>query len=434
MPPKATSSSQSSGWVSTRLNNLRYEHIRRMHNASNRDGAPPKIPSFTFNNPSLPETLLSETSTTAAPAFPNLARLVVNSDAPRSAPRPRKHRSVGHSAPASWIEREAKQSHWRYQALLKPWKETPDNELIPQDPSLTSWSESGSGQNVGNISSNSLNVSEGSTNYMDEAVPSLLHLCMAAIFSSPSLLANINTLPPHLLLFVARYAAVYHPDMFNNAILLQPSQGHADPPNDDESYTLLEMVAGANGEFVYVGRHHASDTMLLKSYWIGYQELLEEQSSNVEESWDSLPSSPTFTPFQHITSIQLMSLPFSSIIILTPLIPTPLTHLSLLSFSSPSNFASQQPLCIRRLSERCPRLEVLDLSYNEWLLCRDISKVAWSTSWKHLRMLLLRDCPLLDMKPSDLSMDQIVDFDILVDDPWTRKQSYVLSTADDMID
>jgi len=69
-------------------------------------------------------------------------------------------------------------------------------------------------------------------------------------------------------------------------------------------------------------------------------------------------------------------------------LPATLTRLGLINVST--------PVSLHRLPTTCPLLELLDISYNDWLVAEKdvqekLGKVQWSR-WHHLRELGMRAC------------------------------------------
>ncbi|GJE87145.1 hypothetical protein PsYK624_032280 [Phanerochaete sordida] len=140
----------------------------------------------------------------------------------------------------------------------------------------------------------------------------------------------------------------------------------------------------------------------------------ERTSHEDVDSWDT-PGDPA-TPLAVLVLIAT-SLPNE---LVTSLAPT-ITHLSLI--------ALPQPARVYRLPEVCPLLEVLDLSYNDWLSGASITaegsleRVPWRR-WRYLRILGLRECGVGTDIAQKVNTERWTDVDIVgLDRPVLTKTS-----------
>ncbi|KAH9063342.1 hypothetical protein EDB87DRAFT_169427 [Lactarius vividus] len=115
-------------------------------------------------------------------------------------------------------------------------------------------------------------------------------------------------------------------------------------------------------------------------------ELFQSKQSQVQKDleglWDADDPSP-----QPLTALAIMSATLSTPALLA--FPPSVTHLALIHLSA--------PVPLHRLPDKCPLLEVLDISYNPWLGEpawggeRALEKVAWHR-WAYLKILGCREC------------------------------------------
>lgn len=193
-------------------------------------------------------------------------------------------------------------------------------------------------------------------------VPPLTQLCLRILSSFPySEFAEdiVPFLPPHLCRDLIRYTAIHAPLPPSKLYAMYAQDGHA----DGELLVVGPQATLRDDFFVRDNNSHSSTS----------QDLLE---------WDSeKPMPPSLSTFI------LISTPMTLSIVLS--LPPTITHMALLNLPA--------PIALNRLPAVCPLLELLDLSYNNWLspTSRDASKilerVEWSR-WSCLRVLGLRDC------------------------------------------
>jgi hypothetical protein len=193
-------------------------------------------------------------------------------------------------------------------------------------------------------------------------VPPLTQLCLRIISSFPySEFAEdiVPFLPAHLCRDLIRYTAIHAP--------LSPSK----------LYAIYAHDGHADGEFLLVG----PQATLRNDFFVQDYNSHKSTSQDLLE-WDSeKPMPPSLCTFI------LMFTPVTLSIVLS--LPPTITHIALLDLPA--------PIALHRLPGVCPLLELLDLSYNNWLspTSRDAStileRVEWSR-WSRLRVLGLRNC------------------------------------------
>lgn len=174
------------------------------------------------------------------------------------------------------------------------------------------------------------------------------------------------------------------------------------PLSSSRLYALCGPEGHAGGELLVVGPHASLRSEVLKraqehkgpqeasGFGPGDEEPGAGGLREQEEEWDRPADLPPT-----LTTIALLATPLTSSV-LTALPPT-LTHLALISLP--------QAARIYRLPQSCPLLEILDLSFNTWLVAKDgqgvgssegaLERVTWRR-WSHLRILGLRGCGVSD--------------------------------------
>lgn len=216
-------------------------------------------------------------------------------------------------------------------------------------------------------------------------VPSLRHLCLQRCATSdlatlyPS--KYISSLPPHIRLLLARYAAIISPLGLRASKAIWGSDGHA------------------LGEAILVGSSRTTR-------WINEEDMegisnilfcgrSSESDVNVPGDWswdevdqsDSLPSIQTNVDIQGpLTSLFILHIPLSDIIFSR--LPHTLIHLSLVALPS-----TAAPPPLRLLMRSLPLLRTLDISHNHHLAQFDrIVLLPWESRWKDMNVLGMRHC------------------------------------------
>lgn len=219
-------------------------------------------------------------------------------------------------------------------------------------------------------------------------LPTLTELCLRVLLDYqdaedfvPTLAAH---LPPHLRRQLLRLSAVYC------------------PLPDASVYGLFEPDGHVDGEAVIIGPHAS-----LQGDFFQAQE--SSQHSDRAPQWDDDDGGEGWTAPQPIHSLILLSTPLSVRTLLT--FPSSLTHLALIHLPS--------AIPVYRLPDKCPLLEVLDLSFNDWLKTpswgeeRAMQRVAWRR-WTHLRILGCRGCGLDNEVLKDVNMNPWIDVQIIL--------------------
>ncbi|KZT09521.1 uncharacterized protein LAESUDRAFT_810529 [Laetiporus sulphureus 93-53] len=209
------------------------------------------------------------------------------------------------------------------------------------------------------------------------SIPPLTLICLQYLLSlfSDSERADdfaeiVPYIPPHLRRDLMRWSAQHSPLPSSKLFALCDAEGHAD------------------GELIVVG----PQASLPRNYFrrIKAADMSTEHVDAVHgdqeatEDWDS---TNVYTPAA-LHTLVLLSSPLPVDTLLT--FPPTLTHLALLALPAPAQ--------VHRLPRICPLIEVLDLSFNVWLV-EDFGKngesildrIEWNR-WSRLRVLGLREC------------------------------------------
>ena len=370
--------------------------MRRKQNSDRPRGVAPKIPSFTFNDPSLPPVLFDLTASNTTPFASDLGTHRAN-------PISRRRRDLAFHTPASWVQRDFSatpdlgasretsqlilrrtdekskhHSRWRYNALALAWNLVPSLPIPPKAPPT--------------VSDCDPTVWNRSDNVEATPIPPLVHLALRSLFRSTTQLSSpqILTLPLHLITLVNRYAAVFRPDLCYHPPDFAISATDDDPVEDRR---VLDSVAGCDGEFLFVGDGQSKCVARVRHYLITHANTNKDEE--IAETWEEAFStfSPTqFTSNLTLTSIQLLNLPTSSLARIIPILPITIKYLSLISFASTETETQISEVTLRKLAHRVPFLHVLDLSYNDWLIREHFEMVEWGNAWQALNVIGVRDC------------------------------------------
>lgn len=180
------------------------------------------------------------------------------------------------------------------------------------------------------------------------SIPTFAQLCLRQLLSSYPVDEFIDHvvpyLPPHLRRDLIRRAALHSP--LSNRLL----------------YALCEPGGHADGELIVVGPqaslrsdHFQKERSTNSQQW---HEEPEPGDWDEEDDWDGQKDERS--SLISLQTIVLLSTPLSTPTLLT--FPPTITHLALISLPS--------AIPVHRLTDVCPLLIVLDLSYNKWLLPR----------------------------------------------------------------
>ncbi|KAI0054155.1 hypothetical protein FA95DRAFT_1551962 [Auriscalpium vulgare] len=199
--------------------------------------------------------------------------------------------------------------------------------------------------------------------------------------------------------------------------LLRLTAVHAPLP-DASLYALLGPAGHVDGEAIVVGPHATPRTGLFRAGHgkpdpDEHEHEHEQQDSGMPTSepareWDAPADADDWAP-QAISTLALLCTPLSVRALLA--LPPSLTALALVRLPT--------PVPVHRLQEKCPLLEVLDLSFNEWLRTpmwgeeRALQRVAWR-SWGSLRVLGVRGCGLEREVLREVNEGRWVDVEIVV--------------------
>jgi len=215
------------------------------------------------------------------------------------------------------------------------------------------------------------------------AIPSLLDVSLQALFTSPeSLAAAVVFLPPHLRCRASRYAAIHFPQAFYGGLEVE-AYDDTDDAAPHDPITFVEVVSGSELNYVGDGRSGTQVRRLLEAY----DESMKSKEGT--EYWDESPPVPDGPSSSlPLTMIHLMGIPVALVMKIIPLLPPTLSRLSLLSLTVNAPTLSTNPpenRILSKLSKQLPSLELLDLSFNSWLIPIDqVKHVEWSTAWQHL--------------------------------------------------
>ncbi|VDB83074.1 unnamed protein product [Peniophora sp. CBMAI 1063] len=231
-------------------------------------------------------------------------------------------------------------------------------------------------------STSSLNSEQGR---YGSSMPSLPLLCVRALLATygsdaESISALRPYLPPAARRILLRDTAVYEPLSSGALAALLAPDGHAGGeviivgPGQVMKSELLRASepAGVEGE--------ANDSHPREDAQEGWRDDDDE-----EESWDA----PTDGDLYTASGLALLRTPLP--VRLLPSLPATLTRLSLVALPSPA------PL--HRLPGACPLLELLDLSWNNWLAKpawgedTALARIRWDR-WTRLRVLGVRETGL----------------------------------------
>ncbi|KAF8328682.1 uncharacterized protein EI90DRAFT_3125811 [Cantharellus anzutake] len=214
--------------------------------------------------------------------------------------------------------------------------------------------------------------------------PSLRHLCLLRFVASdlttmyPS--KYVSSLPPHIRLLIARYAAIFSP--------LGPRASKAVWGSD--RHTL--------GEVILVGRSQTSRGIHWKDIEDISKTLFGDPSSGTildtpdNWSWDDVDQSDMPFPSRRAEDDReplttLITLHMSLSDAFFTYLPHTLLHLSLISLSSTTT------LPFRLLMRTLPLLHTFDISHNPDLMHFDqIAALPWQSKWKDMKMLGMRSC------------------------------------------
>jgi hypothetical protein len=209
-------------------------------------------------------------------------------------------------------------------------------------------------------------------------VPSLAHLCVRYLhgfFADSPDAFNEDVLP-----FLATHL---RRDMIRDSAIRSPSN----------TQRLNAMYAGsghADGEILVVGPQAA-----LKAEWIGTTDaaatlaaqassMTISDSTRVSDDWEAEDADWEEDTKDAYTLHTLLLLSTRLSPSLLPQLPATLTILALMDIPN--------AVAVHRLPRLCPRLTVLDLSFNQaWLDLKLLSRVDWRR-WRDLQLLGLRDC------------------------------------------
>lgn len=380
--------------VNQKLNNLRTREIRRARNVARR-GQIPEVARFTFNDPSLPASVIAPASSSSTSLLPT----------PRAAPRARvRTRAFGLVAPPSWenhlnntpnaAERRAQleQTEGRELGSLD-WDNVRDMTLKSRWETLAvGWS----------AESCPLPPCPGVTPEQGSQVPSLFDVAVQILFADPEwFCASVAFLPPHILGRISRYACVYQPQVFYKHLVVDAypeDPEEPDPGQNHRTMTFFELVSGTEGELNYIGDGRSGKSV--RRYLEAYDEAVKAMEA--ADSWDSPPELPPGLPnaiqpsLNPLLHLHLADFPVSTFLGVLPLLPPTLVRLSIVSLSQPKdrivdNLQVDIAKCLRKLSKQLPLLELLDVSYNSWFrLAEQVQTVEWSTTWLALQTFIVR--------------------------------------------
>ncbi|KAK1235997.1 hypothetical protein PQX77_000766 [Marasmius sp. AFHP31] len=168
-------------------------------------------------------------------------------------------------------------------------------------------------------------------------------------------------IPPHLRLELLRYSAVFAPLCSTRLSALMDKEGDVD------------------GELIVVG----PNASLNEEH---FRHLSPTSPTGQDYDWDADDPSPH--------PLRLFALVSTNLTVSTLLsLPPTITHMALIKLSA--------PILLHRLPSACPLLEVLDLSYNQWLqslsdeTVKSLERLDWGR-WKRLRTLGIRECSIPD--------------------------------------
>ncbi|EIM90092.1 uncharacterized protein STEHIDRAFT_128952 [Stereum hirsutum FP-91666 SS1] len=335
--------------VNNLLHTLRGEHFRHEQNLQKSRPHPTLRPSRGSSGPTLPYSLIfgQEESTSRVPEPP------APTTKPAAGPTPRSwalQQHVRDTGPPVYDS-----AHWREQALSLFFTHCPLSDGSAHSPSTSS----------------------------DEAhIPSLTNLCLRILLryygDEYGAFAEdiVPYLSPHHRRQLLRYTAVHNP--LPNSVI----------------YPLFEPDGHADGEVIVVGPQATLRSDFFQTNPPGTPTLTgsatqpdEDETGDTADVWDVTPDD--WESSSHpIYSLALLSTSLSVQTLLS--FPPCLTHLALIRLSS--------PIPVHRLPAKCPSLEVLDLSYNDWLTTTTwgeeiVSRIKWS-NWRQLRVLGVRECGL----------------------------------------
>ncbi|KAF9013906.1 hypothetical protein BDQ17DRAFT_1341708 [Cyathus striatus] len=188
-------------------------------------------------------------------------------------------------------------------------------------------------------------------------IPSLSVLCLSKFKD-----AVVPFIPSHLRRDLIRYASVESP-----------------LPNS-KLYALFEPDGNADGEIIIIG----PKATLRDDYFLHGHKDVDMVGSISSHSWDEETVVPKVLECFVLVSINM---PISTLLTLPPT----LTHLALIDLPN--------PIPLHRLCNVCPLLQVLDLSYNQWLtncskdVLNALDRIDWAR-WVHMRILGVRNCKI----------------------------------------
>lgn len=214
-------------------------------------------------------------------------------------------------------------------------------------------------------------------------------------------LANVTQyIPPHLKRDLIRWHTLHRPLSNSKLYTLYSEEGHAD------------------GELFVVGPQNSlrGDVLKRKERVGAFDQRDDDggvatRSSNGEiDDWDTPTDTPTL-----LTVIGLLESPLPSSVLFS--FPPTLTHLALV--------ALPHSIPVHRLPRLCPLLEVLDISFNDWLSGNDdpypgtFDAIEWGR-WGYLRRLGIRACSIGSHIVRKVNANRWIDVEVIGADDDSR--------------
>ncbi|KAF9265477.1 hypothetical protein L218DRAFT_860186 [Marasmius fiardii PR-910] len=221
---------------------------------------------------------------------------------------------------------------------------------------------------------------------LSDPVLPLTFVCLSKVLSytTPSEFIDevVPCIPPHLRVDLLRYSAIFNPLCNTRLSAMIGSEGHVE------------------GELIVVG----PNASLSEEHPLHVLSPPREgRRSPPEHDWDS--DDPLPNPLRLFA---LVSTKLASSTLLT--LPPTITHMALLRLPT--------PIPLHRLPLVCPLVEILDLSYNAWLLppsdetTKSLERLDWG-KWRRLQVLGIRECSMPEETIANVNRGRWDDVEII---------------------